>query len=468
MRTFTLGSGDDRRFVVIEVDGATLGVVQGRADGSTKRADKALPSEAAARSAAERMAAELSARGYVERTNDGTVKPTRAVAPKPEKPDRSHLYDDLDEPEVAAGPALPRVAATTAEAAPKKKKRKTAGRGKSPDPAAGDGLDRRVLAAAAGFGLLVAGGLMYFAYESFLKPPSLVGHWRGSQMDYQVSRSLSIAAYQLILGADGRASISEGGGEPDVGTYQVKGDRLKLTLRDGEGEATERDFKVVLGRMSLDLIDPGSGKRIVQLMRIQSESAIGKMATAAPATRAPAAPTIAEADPAADARLASVEFSPKDAASKLKHPPGWQVETGARPDNTYSWGRFTGGSAKIQVFADVQGSLMSGSDSAQPQEKGSPLAPVQRAHEDYKRKAAEEYTDYRETEPALFEGSGLGEGRFSLFTASAGGLFGGKTRGLRVTLLTNDRRVTLLCECPGKEFDALRPTLLAVCRSVAR
>ena len=284
MRTFTLGSGNDRRFVVIEVDGATLGVVQGRADGSTKRADKALPSEAAARSAAE-----LSARGYVERTNDGTVKPTRAVAPKPEKPDRSHLYDDLDEPEVAAGPALPRVAAT-----------------------------------------------------------------------------------------------------------------------------------------------------------------------------------IAEADPAADARLASVEFSPKDAAFKLKHPPGWQVETGARPDNTYSWGRFTGGSAKIQVFADVQGSLMSGSDSAQPQEKGSPLAPVQRAHEDYKRKAAEEYTDYRETEPALFEGSGLGEGRFSLFTASAGGLFGGKTRGLRVTLLTNDRRVTLLCECPGKEFDALRPTLLAVCRSVAR
>jgi hypothetical protein len=35
-----------------------------------------------------------------------------------------------------------------------------------------------------------------------------------------------------------------------------------------------------------------------------------------------------------------------------------------------------------------------------------------------------------------------------------------------VTLLTNNRRVTLLCECPEKEFEALRPTFLAVCRSV--
>lgn len=307
---------------------------------------------------------------------------------------------------------------------------------------------------------------MFFAYETFLKPPSLVGHWRGLQMDYQVSRSLSIAAYQRVLGADGWASMSMGGGEPDMGTYQVKGDRLKLTLKDGDGEANEREYKVALGRVSLDLIDPESGKRLGQLTRIQSEWAKAKMAPAGPAPKAPAASTVEKADPAADARLASVEFIPKDAAFKLKYPPGWEVETGSRPDNTYSWGRFTKGSAKIQVFADVQGSLMSGSDSAQPQEKGCPLAPVQRAHQDYKRKAAEKYTDYRESEPALFEGSGLGEGQFSLFTASAGGLFGGKVRGYRVTLLTNNRRVTLICECPEKELDALRPTLLAVCRSV--
>ena len=134
MRTFTLGTGVDRKFVVIEVNGASLGVVQGKADGSTKRTDEALPSEAAARSAAERMAAELSTRGYVERTAGGPKKPKPAppkpAAPKAEKPSLSHLDDDLDEPEVAAGPVLARVAAPAAEA---------------------------------GFGLLVAGGLMFFA-----------------------------------------------------------------------------------------------------------------------------------------------------------------------------------------------------------------------------------------------------------------------------------------------------------------
>jgi hypothetical protein len=70
--------------------------------------------------------------------------------------------------------------------------------------------------------------------------------------------------------------------------------------------------------------------------------------------------------------------------------------------------------------------------------------------------------------PTLFKGSRLGEGRLATFTASGGGLFGSKLRGYRVTLLTNDRRVTVLCHAPVAEFPKLKPTFLAVCRSLAR
>jgi hypothetical protein len=94
---------------------------------------------------------------------------------------------------------------------------------------------------------------------------------------------------------------------------------------------------------------------------------------------------------------------------------------------------------------------------------------VHTAHVLYKKTASEEFSgDYEESEPTLFKGSNLGEGRIAGFTASAGGLFGGKLRGIRVTLLTNDRRVTVLCSCPEKEFEKLKPTFLAVCRSVTR
>ena len=95
------------------------------------------------------------------------------------------------------------------------------------------------------------------------------------------------------------------------------------------------------------------------------------------------------------------------------------------------------------------------------------MAPVHRAHELYKRTASEEYSDYKEGKPALFKGSQLGEGRIAAFTAS-GGFLGGKIRGYRVTLLTNNRRISVLCECPSGDFAKMKPTFLAVCRSIGR
>src|SRR5207247_5842040 len=91
--------------------------------------------------------------------------------------------------------------------------------------------------------------------------------------------------------------------------------------------------------------------------------------------------------------------------------------------------------------------------------------PVHVAHELYKKTASEEFSDYSESKPIVFKGSSLGEGRISVFTAAGGGLFGSKLRGYHVTLLTKDRRVSILCHCPEKEFAKLTPTFLAVCRS---
>lgn len=66
MRTFVKGEGPDRKFVMIEVQGRRMAVINGRADGSKKRTEKELASEADAAKAAERMAQEAIARGYAE------------------------------------------------------------------------------------------------------------------------------------------------------------------------------------------------------------------------------------------------------------------------------------------------------------------------------------------------------------------------------------------------------------------
>lgn len=218
----------------------------------------------------------------------------------------------------------------------------------------------------------------------------------------------------------------------------------------------------------MDLYDPANDKLVVQLIRFRATPKVGKPAGPAAAPQELAAEAVGYVDKAADERLASVSFAPKDNAFRLRHPPGWEVETGSRPDNSYSWANFTKDPAKIEVTADVQGSLISGSDSARDVPEGSEHAPVHIAHEHHRKAVAEQFSDYKESKPTLFKGAGLGEGRISSFTASGSGLFGSKLKGYRVTLLTNDRRVTVLCHAPVKEFDALKPTFLAVCRSLGR
>lgn len=471
MRRFTQGSGADRKVVVIELDGPRMSVAQIMPDGQTKRSRRELGSEAEARAASDQMAAQIVARGFIEQVDSETKAARRAAriqaANAGARPSESPSWLDDVEPPAAAAPVLARMAtapATATAAEPKPAKKKAGGKKKRKKGQDSDGLDMRVLVGIGAVAVLIVGGLGFFAYDAFLKPATIVGSWSGSMVEHEISKKLTHTRYDLVLDENLQASMTLQQKYTSTGTYSVAGDRLKLKLRDEDGEETQSEYKVVLGRVTLDLKDPHTGEMVVQLLRQREQPAIASKP--APSLAAPSG--LGEADPAADASLASVDFAAKDSAFRLRYPKGWEHDTGSRPDNSYSWARFTKDSAKIEVYADVQGSLMSGSDvNRQPQSEGSETAPVHVAHELAKRSTAEGFSDYNEGKPAVFKGAKLGEGRIAQFTAS-GGLFGSRIRGLRVTLLTNDRRVTILCQCPDKEFAGNQPTFLAVCRSLAR
>lgn len=492
MRRFVLDSGSNRKAVTLEVRETVLRVTRSEPDGSTLRSEKTFPGAADARRAAERMAAELTARGFREQAR--TDAPTAPRRPAAVAPGRSAVlaaepsggpsaYADLDDvdlsegsagDEEAAEPLLPRQRAATApgdkpkkaKAKAKKKGGKKRSKSRGDSPGTGGDLDKRVIAALGALALLVVAGAGYFAYDAFLKPPSIVGHWEGSRTEHEIGKKLTNTSYRLILGADKRASMTLQEKLTSTGTYAVQGDRLRLSTKDEDGEAVEVEYKFALRRGTLDLFEPDSGQKVVQLIRFH-ESMAAK--ATAPAPAAPKGLAEPPAIPAVDDNLASVEFASKDGAFRIKRPVSWKVESGSRVDNTYSWARFTGGSGKVQVFADVAGSLMTGSSQNQHGE-GSELAPVHAAHELYARSAAENYSDYKESPPTLFKtaSGGLGEGRISSFTAGGGGLFGSKLRGYRVTFLTNDRRISILAEAPEGQFEATQATLLAIARSAAR
>lgn len=483
MRRFSHGDATHRKVVTIELQGQSLVVVRIKPDGTSTRQEQALPTEAAAKAVADKLAGELLSHGYREH---GGKKPAPAVstnasrpaapprpkpaAPPPE-PDGPNLFDDLELVE-SSSPPLARLAplpqAAAADAPQKKKTGKKKKKGKGPKNP--DALDKRVLAAFAAVGLLIVGGAGFMAYDMFLKPASIVGVWKGSMVEHEIGHSLSHTSYALTLDAAKHASMSIDDHSVGSGTYSVKGSRLTLKLKDEEGEESERDFKFKVGSASLSLIDPDSNKLLVDLVRQFHEPdspAAGKAKSAAAAKELVDDGDM-KVDPDADKALASVELSAKDGAFRLRHPPGWEAQTGGKADNTYSYILLDKGAAKITVHADITGSLISGADSASASdfEEGSPFAPVQKAHEHYAKTGTTELDEYQESEPRVFKDSGFGEGRISVFTASAG-MFGGKLKGYHATVMNRDRRISALAYGPAEDFPKLRATYLAVCRSLS-
>jgi hypothetical protein len=156
-------------------------------------------------------------------------------------------------------------------------------------------------------------------------------------------------------------------------------------------------------------------------------------------------------------------FVVKDAAFACDAPKGWELKTGSRPDNTYSWVKFTKGSTEVRIDADVTGSLLADiSKSFGGDDPDNP--PVAALHEMKIDQLAEDLGNYKEQPAEPFQSTHLGEGRKGEFTAD--GNMGSKQRGYHATLLSNNRRLTIICRCPSGEWKKLAPSFDRIIASV--
>ena len=322
MRTFVLGSGQDRKFVHIEIQGQRMAVIQGKADGSTKRSEKELASEAEAISASQIMARELLARGYVEqklcwqesrkeRQQTSQSAKAKPVVSEPDEPEGG-LYA-LDEEVEEAAPVLPRMAvgqaAGTSESGEKPKKsgakKKKKKKKKTSEGGSEFELDKRVVGGviAAVLAMVAFGG--FLAYEAFLKPPTIVGSWQGSRVEFETGGPMSFIQMSLVLDGQNRAAMTIQGSEPSVGSYRVEGDKLKLAFKDEEGEVDGSHVPVWPGPRDAGPVrdSTAEGKKIVQLIRLRDEPVVagGGGGPGAPEVAAVAAPEAGAGDKAADA-----------------------------------------------------------------------------------------------------------------------------------------------------------------------
>ncbi len=157
------------------------------------------------------------------------------------------------------------------------------------------------------------------------------------------------------------------------------------------------------------------------------------------------------------APTALVPYNSPDGRFSCDYPQGWEVAGGGKPDLPYSSTRFTSGNAEIRVDTDVAGSLFGDIAKAGGAGAGGDTEPpVAKVHPLGVRHMKQEFSNYTEREATSFQSKGLGEGRKAIFIAD--GSLGGKTYGYRATLLTGDRRVTILTFCPAPNWQILKPT----------
>jgi hypothetical protein len=151
-------------------------------------------------------------------------------------------------------------------------------------------------------------------------------------------------------------------------------------------------------------------------------------------------------------------YNSPDGTFKIQYPADWTSEGGAK--GQFAWAKFTSGHAEIEVDSNAIGSLISNMvTSSNPED----ITPVAGVHE-FERQAFEDDDSSYKEEKAVTVLTGMSDARISEYTTSTA--FGGSVHGYRVTSLTNDKRVRIICKCPESEWKDLKPAFDKVIASL--
>ena len=143
--------------------------------------------------------------------------------------------------------------------------------------------------------------------------------------------------------------------------------------------------------------------------------------------------------------------------------PEWTMhETGATSGNL-STVTFSSGHVRIRVVSDATGSIMgdiatAGNANLPPEQQ---VPAVQKLHLMDVKQLASDLPGYKENDPQPFTSTAFGDSRVSEWTAD-----GGSLHGYRVTMLTHEREITVICICPERNWKVLEPAFLHVINSV--
>lgn len=179
------------------------------------------------------------------------------------------------------------------------------------------------------------------------------------------------------------------------------------------------------------------------------------------------------------------KFDAPDKSYVFDAPAGWQADTAGVPGVQASRAVFTKGQVAVTLKTDQSASaladIMNATNAQQQQfredmqnQQGGmppgmalpppPVPAVEQLHKMDQADLTSKYQDYAEKPMHAFNAQ-TGDARLSEWTGVGDG--GTHMHGYRVTLLTKDVRIRLICRCPEKNWKILQPAFVKMIHSVA-
>ncbi len=150
-------------------------------------------------------------------------------------------------------------------------------------------------------------------------------------------------------------------------------------------------------------------------------------------------------------------YTALDNTFSCDQPAGWDVKESGAQGGSLSSVTFLKGNARFKVISDAAGSLMSEStisaNANLPPEQQTP--PVQKLHDTDKAELVDGLPGYKEGAATTFA-SAVGDSRASEWTAD-GETSGSKLHGYRITMLDKERKITVICSSPERNWAILKP-----------
>jgi hypothetical protein len=158
-------------------------------------------------------------------------------------------------------------------------------------------------------------------------------------------------------------------------------------------------------------------------------------------------------------------YKAPDGSFRIDYPSEWTAAGGGKSGT--AWAKFTSGNSEIKVSTSLMGSLMAdiakiGNDPRMEGQTEEDTKPVAIVHEQ-EREDFEEENGVKEQKPAYVPTKVI-DARKAEFSGSS--TFGGSVHGYRVTALTADLRVRIICRCPEREWESLKPAFDKIIESL--